>query len=883
MAICPALYIDEAQYGTLSEFEQSGVKLDEAARRHLCLDVSLGVQALHNAGIVHGDIKAENTLVFENDEGGYTAKLSDFGCAIFLETYKGKEPPPMVRLPGISRPWCAPEARDPVSSDELVYTDVYSLGLLLFRLMVFMEPFKVFDLATEKEERLSSIEQLLQLKNLPNMISWAVEEALAAKWSDNVRLATNAIFNSALGFNPRARDIGLIVDLLTYLLKDDLEADDVTSRIMAGSHDTETQAVPLSAYARGPADTLQPFTIPYMMISALPLALRKRTEEFLAVIFDDLCAGTERDPVLLSPLRQSITWSLFNFYLHGYGGYYSKPQAALDLLYKAGLSENGRFWKSWILYLPLQRALGTAITQEQLDIASQWTIVVCATHDGFAKDILPLLDINDMDGYNRTRAIDAGALESSVRRFEDSFGSKDTGSYAATIDTKFADCMLEHDNTLLHMAAIFNYTGLVDYLIRDNRVNFNAMNGRSETALLLACKYGRIEILHRLLDAKADASITTNGRMGENALYWLSSFSNEDIPIVAAKLHEAGASLQHIFHENDAVRSQYDQDQFIYSGVVDRSPLLRAISKGCIPAVKVLMDMTLNMFKDEDLAIALRHCFPVAIQLAAQLHSPKVLDLLCSYLSAAMRTTLKYSENEWEPEFTGIWTRIVKSQAFVAALRTDAYIERLCLLGPNWKMACGQTLAVLSKFGLLPEVFNFAGQQTNIVEACVVHFRNNAALEYLVSQEKFKKFINPTPEFPLFAAIDGSLDRDNLEAFHILANAGAELNLNKNPVPGHRLSYSGSNFLHVCANKRLDELDVLNRIIDAGVPIETATNEGITPLMMAVMKGNFGMAKLLLERGASVNTFAANDYTVLGYILEPVISTQCDDLVCSVK
>lgn len=33
------------------------------------------------SGIIHGDIKPENILIFTDDSGGYTARVTDFSCS----------------------------------------------------------------------------------------------------------------------------------------------------------------------------------------------------------------------------------------------------------------------------------------------------------------------------------------------------------------------------------------------------------------------------------------------------------------------------------------------------------------------------------------------------------------------------------------------------------------------------------------------------------------------------------------------------------------------------------------------------------------------------------------------------------------------------------
>ena len=48
----------------------------------LVQDVVSGLEFLHEHGIVHCDVKAENILLQANGNGGYTPKLTDFGGAM---------------------------------------------------------------------------------------------------------------------------------------------------------------------------------------------------------------------------------------------------------------------------------------------------------------------------------------------------------------------------------------------------------------------------------------------------------------------------------------------------------------------------------------------------------------------------------------------------------------------------------------------------------------------------------------------------------------------------------------------------------------------------------------------------------------------------------
>jgi serine/threonine protein kinase len=118
------LVVVELACGTLTS-QTPHLKWEERFR--MCRDVADGLVALHSHGVVHGDIKGDNVLVFER-LGGLEATISDMG---------GSGPEGTAAdfpIPG-TREFYAPECfRDSDFHSEYVNRrprDVYSFGLLL--------------------------------------------------------------------------------------------------------------------------------------------------------------------------------------------------------------------------------------------------------------------------------------------------------------------------------------------------------------------------------------------------------------------------------------------------------------------------------------------------------------------------------------------------------------------------------------------------------------------------------------------------------------------------------------------------------------------------------------------------------------------------------
>ncbi|TGJ81221.1 hypothetical protein E0Z10_g7548 [Xylaria hypoxylon] len=121
VAIWPVMILEKAELGDLGHFLRGkGIETDLPSRLRMCAGIASALAAVHKNGIVHGDIKPDNALVFT----GGVVKLSDFGFSALASNK-------LFDLAG-TYPWRAPEINslDRATHQQAKLTDLYSFGML---------------------------------------------------------------------------------------------------------------------------------------------------------------------------------------------------------------------------------------------------------------------------------------------------------------------------------------------------------------------------------------------------------------------------------------------------------------------------------------------------------------------------------------------------------------------------------------------------------------------------------------------------------------------------------------------------------------------------------------------------------------------------------
>jgi serine/threonine protein kinase len=208
LEICPALCIEHAPYGNLESFQQKHPHVDWTSRKSLCFDVATGLEALHKHGILHGDVKPSHVLIFDHPERKFIAKLCGFGSSIIDATSDD-----VVKIKG-SSPFRAPEVEEgSIEVSDLLKTDVFSLGLLIWIILIHGDAFSVFDLPLDETMRNEHLKRIFTMPYFYRFIPLLIEHSIGFLEDDELSMLDH-LFSRTVRVTPGKRDLDVALEIL---------------------------------------------------------------------------------------------------------------------------------------------------------------------------------------------------------------------------------------------------------------------------------------------------------------------------------------------------------------------------------------------------------------------------------------------------------------------------------------------------------------------------------------------------------------------------------------------------------------------------------------------------------------------------------------------
>ncbi|THV04188.1 hypothetical protein K435DRAFT_851188 [Dendrothele bispora CBS 962.96] len=635
----PAFILELSELGTLAQLQTNEAQLSFPVKKQLCWDVAKGVSILHACGIIHGDLKHNNVLVYPNSREPdsskpYIAKLCDFGGSV-MNLLHDEE----ARLHIGTPPYDAPDARVLLTEEGLKRTDVYSLGLLIWRTMLDgKNPFHSLASSSVNGRDFTDneIADMKRSAGLTEKAKTSVHRHLQ-DLDDNEKEVLDYVFDNTIQYESVKRDlVNAIAALQVGNVADILEL--VAKVVEENKQEDERNAnsVPF---------LFEPWKLKSLLDWNLQATIVHELEKTVYDTFHDV-AVQQSNPTYISPTLASFY--LFQSYMYGLGAAPFDPEMACYWLRQAAFfcekkseweCREGRLAQAWCWrvhralnvhwdvpnetlreWMKMSNSKEKEDWKNDLDSAIRLANAICG---GTGMPVFALKKIVGGRNWQRlllshTNTDDIDGLDKAI---QEGFLLRDVKS----LDEIYIN---HRGDGLLHMAAAIGAVGALDHLIQKYRPTIDLGNKHAqETPLLYACRARQFECAVHLLEHGASADGDEHAM--NTPLHWLSSFpSEEQMMDIGARLVSAGASLKFVprrtglfFRMLPRHRMWSDFEELM---AMRMSPLMRAIVMESVLAVKVLLTLGTDPLEGfESSRFSVR---PVV--LAAVLSLPNILQTL---------------------------------------------------------------------------------------------------------------------------------------------------------------------------------------------------------------------------------------------------------------
>ncbi|CUS10334.1 unnamed protein product [Tuber aestivum] len=632
----PLLMLEYSEEGTLRDYQMEKPEMEFLEKMQLCEDVGRALLAIHGSGIVHGDVKSENILVFWSAEKGkMVGKVGDFGSSVLDFREDGRR-----GLPAHTIPWNAPEYDEDIPRDHLKFTDVYSFGMLIFRVMLGgINPFKIAPFKSDDVDIELRSQELKKDPEFLSLVAMMLCERCDASEADGVC----EVLGFTLQHLPAQRDLEKAVIGLCRLTGNS-ESIPPVALLEEFDYEEVSLTYTLSIVFEADCMILDPFCVRASVIHALE-----------AVSCSD------------SAHAHKANFLLFQLLLNRYGE--GVPGASemtlvwlLHYMNSEGYDETGHF---------VARIFDALGFQHDKEIPLQPLLrqgALKGSHTAFEdlKKYYP-------DAYDETLALFrecGGAMHMTQRSAL--FPWVDISSLEGIADAieespgvELCDIhVTENQDTLLHCAARSGYLRVVQRLISMG-MEVNVVNYLGETPLLAASRAGHYEVSRYLMEAGAWAGKTRI--FGKGPIHFLPFFDDQHIDSVSKLMVRNGAVVDERATENPRAA---EHEFWVHSPF---SPLHCAVMRNHLASIRALLRLGADPYaKDKGRS---------AIRLACILCHAEALDMMVAASSRRLS-----SENS-EP-----------ASLAEGVLKPKNRLEDIKEYGGSYENAKIATLKVLDKY-----------------------------------------------------------------------------------------------------------------------------------------------------------------------------------------